>query len=317
MRAVDSEKFELGILDHGWSTSGSDTPEILKQTIDIAKRVEDLGYTRIWLAEHNTAGWAWSCPEIITGAVAAATKRIRVGTACVLLSYYHPFKVASQFKTLESLYPKRIDLGVGNGAIGGDEIIYFPDRDKHTREFRWEHYKNKVTDMMNYLNHSFPENHPHRKIQVLPVGLPNPDVWLHGTNEFNMALAGEMGANYCHGIFWRKSHDIVMSSLKAFKAFSDKQIAAGRPMKLALAVAGVCADTEEKAKQIEASNPYEFVAPTVVGTPEQCRDQFLRYNQMFGVTEFIFRDVCMDFNDRIRCYELLSEVLQTRNKKTA
>ncbi|MFA7639180.1 MAG: MsnO8 family LLM class oxidoreductase, partial [Parvibaculum sp.] len=110
----------LSVLDQSPIRKGGSAAEAFANTIDLAKQAERLGYSRYWLAEHhNTSSFAGSAPEVLIAAVAAATNHIRVGSGGVMLPHYSPLKVAECFRVLETLYPGRIDLGVGR-APGGD-----------------------------------------------------------------------------------------------------------------------------------------------------------------------------------------------------
>src|SRR4051812_41444998 len=110
----------LSVLDQSPIISGHTPAQAVHATIELAVAAERLGYSRYWLAEHHSlAALADPCPEILVTRVAAATTKIRVGTGGILLPHYSPLKIAEQFRMLEALYPRRIDLGIGR-APGGD-----------------------------------------------------------------------------------------------------------------------------------------------------------------------------------------------------
>jgi luciferase family oxidoreductase group 1 len=111
----------VGILDQSPVRSGGTPADAVHETLELARAADRWGYHRYWLAEHHaTPGLAGSCPEILIGAVAARTSRIRVGSGGVMLSHYPALKVAEQFRMLETLHPGRIDLGIGR-APGSDQ----------------------------------------------------------------------------------------------------------------------------------------------------------------------------------------------------
>ena len=111
----------LNILDQSPIRKGGTAAEAIANTIDLARHAERLGYSRYWLAEHhNTSSFAGSAPEVLIAAVAAATSHIRVGSGGIMLPHYSPLKVAECSRVLETLYPGRIDLGMGR-APGGDQ----------------------------------------------------------------------------------------------------------------------------------------------------------------------------------------------------
>jgi luciferase family oxidoreductase group 1 len=112
----------LSVLDVSPVTSGSNSSQALRNTVDLARFVDQRGYKRYWLAEHhNSAGIASTTPEIMIGQVARETQHIRVGSGGVMLPNHSPLKVAESFKLLEALYPDRVDLGIGR-APGTDSI---------------------------------------------------------------------------------------------------------------------------------------------------------------------------------------------------
>ncbi|MFV1991071.1 MAG: MsnO8 family LLM class oxidoreductase, partial [Acidimicrobiales bacterium] len=115
----------LSVLDQSPISAGSDASDALQNSIDLATHVDALGFHRYWVAEHhNSRGLAGAAPEIMIGQIANVTSQIRVGSGGVMLSHYAPFKVAETFRTLATLYPGRIDLGVGR-APGSDPITAY------------------------------------------------------------------------------------------------------------------------------------------------------------------------------------------------
>lgn len=110
---------KLSVLDQSVISKNGNASMTLANTIKLAKRTEELGYTRFWVAEHhNSNGIAGTSPEILISSIAAQTNRIRVGSGGVLLPQYSPFKIAEDFKVLEALYPNRMDLGMGRSPGG-------------------------------------------------------------------------------------------------------------------------------------------------------------------------------------------------------
>ena len=112
-RAGAGEGVRLSVLDQSPVPEGSTGPDALRNTLDLARLADELGYHRYWLAEHHGLSLAGPSPEVLIGPVAAATERIRVGSGGVMLPHYSPFKVAESFSLLAGLYPGRIDLGIG------------------------------------------------------------------------------------------------------------------------------------------------------------------------------------------------------------
>src|SRR5665213_1643194 len=121
----------LSVLDQSPIAEGSTAGDALRNTIDLARWAEQLGYQRYWLAEHHgTPGLADASPEVMVGPVAAATSRLHVGTGGVMLPHYSPLKVAETFSMLSALFPGRIDLGLGRAAGTSAGIAYALQRDR-------------------------------------------------------------------------------------------------------------------------------------------------------------------------------------------
>src|SRR3984885_12491779 len=114
-------KLRLSILDQSPIPEGSCAGDALRNSIDLARLADGLGYTRYWVAEHHgTQGLACASPEALIGPIASATARLRVGSGGIMLPHYSPFKVAESFSMLAGLYPGRIDLALGR-APGSDQ----------------------------------------------------------------------------------------------------------------------------------------------------------------------------------------------------
>ncbi|MCH8188923.1 MAG: MsnO8 family LLM class oxidoreductase, partial [Proteobacteria bacterium] len=144
---------KLSVLDQSPIRSGATAADALAETVKLAQATERFGYTRYWLAEHHGSdGFAGSAPEIMITQVAAATSHIRVGSGGVMLSHYSPLKVAEVFRLLETLYPGRIDLGIGR-APGSDQVtaaaLSFPGQPPEIR-----HFPRQVTDLLGFLNNN-------------------------------------------------------------------------------------------------------------------------------------------------------------------
>src|SRR5438128_7242917 len=145
----------LSVLDQSPVRSGSAPAEAIQETIRLAEAVDRLGYHRYWLAEHHSsAALAGPSPEILIGQVAARTSRLRVGSGGVMLSHYSALKVAENFRLLETLYPGRIDLGIGR-APGSDPrtaraLVHGPGA------LGIEHFPAQISDLVGFLRNDLP-----------------------------------------------------------------------------------------------------------------------------------------------------------------
>ncbi len=173
----------------------------LANSIDLARHCEALGYHRYWLAEHHASpALAGSAPEILIAAVAAATRRMRIGSGGVMLPHYSPLKVAEQFSLLAGLYPDRIDLGLGR-APGSDQrtaIALQQDRRQHAPNA----FPGQLAELIGYLEDSLPPDHPFAAYARTLPGLPHaPEPWVLGSSPDSAAFAGDLGLPYCFADF--------------------------------------------------------------------------------------------------------------------
>jgi luciferase family oxidoreductase group 1 len=292
-----SEPLRLGALDFSLVPGGKEPADALQQTLDLAPILESLGYARYWLAEHHNPQVAHSCPEMLLPLLAGTTDRIHVGTAGVLLAYYSPFKVASSFRLLNALFPGRIDLGLGRGnphALIEDLLL---ERRQDRRP-----YPDKVRELVGFLRGN-------GETAVNPIGVPPPEIWLLGTKTTSVPLAAENGTAFCLALFL----GLGTEPGEVFSLYQDRfqpspELAAP---KWSLAVAGVCHEDENEAQRIVESCPMTLT-PTLVGTPEQCREQIEEMRERFHFSELVFLDLSQEYEDRVSSYRLLAEALGVR-----
>src|SRR6202162_6013538 len=159
----------LSVLDLSVVTTGTRPAAALRNSIDLARHVDDLGYVRYWLAEHhNLASVASPAPDIMIGQIAAVTNRIRVGAGGVMLLNHAPLMVAERFKLLEALFPGRIDLGLGR-APRTDQVTAYALR--HRQDARHgDEFLEHLHELMLWESGAFPEAHPFRHIHLVPSG---------------------------------------------------------------------------------------------------------------------------------------------------
>ena len=152
------EIVRLSVLDQSPVSEGSTGSQALRNTIDLARHTESLGYHRYWVAEHHGGpSLAGPSPEVLIGPIASATSRIRVGSGGVMLPHYSPLKVAESFSLLAGLFPGRIDLGIGRAA-GTDPMTTFAlQRDR--RQAAPDDFPEQLAELLAYYDDSFPEGH--------------------------------------------------------------------------------------------------------------------------------------------------------------
>jgi luciferase family oxidoreductase group 1 len=306
---MGERRIRLGLLDFSWANDGQSPEEALTDTLALGRRADALGFSRYWLGEHHVEGHASGSPQILAGLLAASTRRIRVGVGAMLLHYWAPLKLAEDFCLLETIFG-RIDLGVGRGRAdslqshralldgrpGGDEML-------GERE-----YGAKLDDLLGHLRGDIPAEHPHHGAPVIPALEVMPEVWVCGSATA-APQAARTGTRFCCTLF----HGGIASSSymddyrRAFRASGDLDAPHA-----AVAVAGVCAETEAEAEAMRESFPNPHYVTSVVGTPEQCKVRIEWFSDRYGVDEVIFLDIAPDRARRIKSAELLAEAFELK-----
>jgi luciferase family oxidoreductase group 1 len=190
----------LSVLDQSTIVSGRSPDTSIRESIRLAQHCEALGYDRYWCAEHhNSDGQAGTAPEILIAAIAATTRRIRVGSAGVMLPHYAALKVAEQFRVLDAIAPGRIDLGLGRapGSDGRTAYALNPRADSAAENFPAE-----VRDLLAWLSgEKLVDGHPFRDVRAQPSGPTKPSVWILGSSDYGAQVAAYFGLPFCFAHF--------------------------------------------------------------------------------------------------------------------
>jgi luciferase family oxidoreductase group 1 len=327
---------KLGVLDQSPIRDGGTAAEAIAETLQLAKATERLGYTRYWLAEHhNSKGLASSSPEVLIARVAAETSTMRIGSGGVMLSHYSALKVAENFRTLETLYPGRVDLGMGRapGTDGRTAVALSAG----PGAVGIEAYPEQVADLLRFVADALPEGHYFSGIQAQPQGPTVPEPWLLGSSLESASLAGELGVPFSFAHFINESWagEAITLYRRIFRPsrwLDEPHVTVG--------VSAICADADERAEELAMSRwlwrlrnrqgrrygvpsvadalaedlsdaEREYIrfeqANSLVGGPERVRDRLNALAAELEVDEFIVVTITYDFADRVRSYELLAE----------
>jgi len=247
--------FPLSVLDLSPVVSGSTGAQALRNTLDLARMADDLGFTRYWIAEHhNMPMIASSAPEIMIGQVAAATSRIRVGSGGVMLPNHAPLMVAERFKVLEALYPGRIDLGLGR-APGTDPATSYALR-RRQGVSEEDDFLDRFNELMLFETRGFPAGHPFANVRAMPADVALPPIFLLGSSDYSAQLAGHIGA-----VFAFAHHFATFDAAEAMRLYRDnfKPSASHAKPYAILATHIVCADTDEEADRLARTVDLNFV----------------------------------------------------------
>jgi luciferase family oxidoreductase group 1 len=321
----------LSILDLAPVPSGTSAAQTLRQTVDLARLGERLGYARLWFAEHHgMPSVASSAPEILIAHVAAATQTIRIGSGGIMLPNHSPLKVAEVFRTLAALHPDRIDLGIGR-APGSDQIA-----SRALRAVEGDRFPSLLAELLAFCGDGhFPDDHPYRSITMVPGGVPLPPIWLLGSSGASAQMAGAAGMGY--GFAGHFSPTPAAPAIQAYKRAFQPSVPFARPHAV-LVIAAVCAETDNDARRLASTMelawlrirrgqflplpspeeamayPYtdserfalrEYRDRTVVGTPEKVSAQLEALAAESGADEVMVVTNVHDHAARLRSYELL------------
>jgi luciferase family oxidoreductase group 1 len=250
---------ELSILDQSPVSADMSASDALKNTLALAKRADELGYRRYWVSEHhNDVAFAHAAPEILICRLAAATERIRIGSGGVLLSHYSPYKVAEQFNLLESLFPGRIDLGIGRAGGGEGESGQALRPWGEVGPSYWD----KVGQLLAWMGRGRPAERPYPRVHARPLAESEPHYWILGTSPASARYAAQRGLSYAFGGFLDPRS--MVESLAAYHQHFAPSRYLERPY-TNLTWFVLAAETEVEAKALARSAEVWFVRTFVRG----------------------------------------------------
>ena len=237
------------ILDQSPARQGYTEDTAIRDSLALARRCDRLGFHRYWLSEHhNSAALAGTAPEILVAAIAATTRRIRVGSAGVMLPHYSALKVAEQFRVLEAIAPGRIDLGVGR-APGSDQLTAMalnPHSNAH------EEFPRQVHELQAWLTGAaLPDEYPFRRVAAHPQGPTSPELWILGSSDYGAQLAAHFGLPYAFAYFFSDGRG-VEQALSLYRR--NYQPSARYPEPSAtICVWALAADSESEARRLASA----------------------------------------------------------------
>ncbi len=328
----------LSVLDQSPVSAGSTPADALRNTIELARLADRLGYQRYWIAEHHaTQTLASPAPEILIARLGAETARIRLGSGGVMLPHYSPLKVAEQFRMLHALYPDRVDLGIGR-APGGSPLETFALRRERLETPMPDDFPDQLVELLGFLHREFAPRHPFSRIQVSPDMPGAPPVWLLGSSLWSASAAAQLGLPYAFAHFI--APEPTRAAIEHYRARFQPSRYLSEPCAI-VALGAICADTEAEAERLGASvrllgrrlrqgdlRPVptveeaerELAAPDpfprsdggewprhVFGSPSTVRARLEEMAAALRVEELMIVTIVHDHSARLRSYELLAE----------
>jgi luciferase family oxidoreductase group 1 len=324
------------LLDLSPIVAGGTAGQSLANTRDLAQHAERWGYTRYWLAEHhNMAGIASAATAVVIGNVAAATKTIRVGSGGIMLPNHAPLIIAEQFGTLESLFPGRIDLGVGR-APGTDQLtVRALRRDVMAAA---ESFPDDVVELQALLAPS----QPGQRLNAVPGAGTSVPIWILGSSLFGAQLAAVLGLPYAFASHF--APDALIPALDVYRRRFQPSVQLDKPYAMpALQVVAAATDAEARrlftsAQQaftnmqrnargplpppiddietywtpMEKAQAGRMLARAVVGGPDTVRAGLAAFIDETAADEIMVSTMIFDHAARLRSFEIVAEVMKER-----
>jgi luciferase family oxidoreductase group 1 len=322
----------LSVLDLATVATGSTPAQALAETIEMATEVEQLGYTRLWVAEHHAMpAVASSAPAVLIAHLANATSTLRVGSGGVMLPNHSPLVVAEQFATLEALHPGRIDLGLGR-APGTDQVTARALR--RAQDLNVDTFPEDVVELIRYL---LPNEGPSAAPSAVPGSGYLPEVWLLGSSLYSAQLAGMLGLPFSFAYHFAPK--LLDAALETYRANFRPSILHGEP-RVMVAVTVLCAPTEEEATWLsgstalsilhlrtgrlglfpspEQADAYEFssaetavvedaMSSHIIGDPATVHEGLLQLQQRTDANEIVISTRMFSYEARVRSHTLVAE----------
>jgi luciferase family oxidoreductase group 1 len=324
--------FPLSILDLAPVPEGTTSAQALQHIVDLAKLGDELGFRRVWYAEHHgMPSIASSSPEVLIATAAARTTRIHVGSGGVMLPNHVPLRVVETYRTLNGLHPGRIDLGIGRaGGSDGRTLAAL-------RSVDGNYFPQELAEMLAFEQQGFPADHPYAAVRVVPENVALPPIFLLGSSGASAAAAGELGVGYSFAAHF--SATPPGPAFAAYRAAFRPSAQFDKPHAI-LAVSALVAPTEEEAKFLSQSqavswalfhsgeerkllSPEDAMARQltpqqqavidkqgrlwIVGDPQQVRATIEDQAAAAGADEVMVTTTVWSHELRLRSYRLLAE----------
>jgi luciferase family oxidoreductase group 1 len=331
----------FSVLDLSPVFEGETAADALRNTLSLAQTAEKLGYQRFWLAEHhNMPGIASAATSVVIGYVAGGTEKIRVGSGGIMLSNHAPIVIAEQFGTLESLYPGRIDLGLGR-APGTDRPATLALR--RTLDNDGEEFPEQLEELRFF----FRETVANQKVQAVPGAGLNVPIWLLSSSGFSAHLAGVLGLPFAFAAHF--SPEYTLPSLELYrKVFQPSDDLAKPHAMVALNI--VAAETDEEAEYLATSQYQSFLnlvrqmpgkiplpvrnmdaiwnerekalvasrtGGSIVGSRETVKRKLEEYLESTKADEIMVNAMIYNHEKRLRSYEIIAEIFNENSVKLA
>ncbi|PLS05369.1 LLM class flavin-dependent oxidoreductase [Neobacillus cucumis] len=322
--------YKLSILDQSPIFPGTHATHALQQTVLLAQKAEEWGYTRFWVSEHHNAEQlAGSSPEVLISYLLAQTKTIQVGSGGVMLQHYSPYKVAENFHVLSNLAPGRVDLGVGK-APGG--LPLSTKALQHGTVNDGKDFSERLSLLIKFIENSVKNKHPLAGIKATPIPPVKPEIFLLGASTASAKLAANLCISFVFAKFINSDEHVLEEAANIYR----KGFPNGR---FVISLAIIAAPTQQEADQLigqrkivkvhlqsgrkvtvqspeqakifgeQSGESYEITeqeADIIAGTPSYIKEVLNQLQQTYQVDEFILHTPIEQEKERFRSFQLLS-----------
>lgn len=327
----------LSVLDLATIQNGESATETLRQSTELAKLADRLGYMRYWFAEHhNTKFQISTSPDLLAAHTAAHTERIRVGSGGIMLPNHSPLKVVENFSLLEALHPGRIDLGIGR-APGTDGMTALALR-RSREAVTGDDFPEQLAELLAFFDRDFPEGHPFGKITPSADPSLRPELFMLGSSDGGMRFASQYGLGYAFAA--QINPGLAVPVLRAYREHFRPSRYMQEPYSI-LSIIVIAADTEEEARHLAGpaelqwarwgTGTYKLPPPTleeaashryspaeeaareesrgrfVIGSRAQVGERLRELAREAQVDEIMVLNMITEMEPRHRSYELLAE----------
>ena len=326
----------LSLLELSPVGAGVAPSQAVRESVELARAAERLGFTRFWVAEHhNMPSIATSAPEVLIAHLAAHTSRIKIGAGGIMLPNHTPLRVVEIFRTLEALYPGRIDLGLGR-APGTDPLTSSALRRSDDPDVN-----QLLVELIAFERGAFPADHPFRAITPMPSDVRIGAMWMLGSTHAGAQIAAQLGMRYAFAGHF--SMRFGKEALEIYRRFFQPSDELKKPYAI-LAVTAVCAETDEEAQRLAAplklaiarsrlGKPQpiasvedalahrfspdeqavvdEFFSGALIGSPDRVAKGLRELAAKTGADELMLSALLPDLKARVRSLELIAEAMKS------
>ncbi|MAM00373.1 LLM class flavin-dependent oxidoreductase [Hydrocarboniclastica marina] len=321
----------LSVLDLAPIRDEGTIAESFENSVALARRAEELGYHRFWLAEHhNIDGIASAATAVLIGHIAGRTSTLRVGSGGVMLPNHAPLVVAEQFGTLATLYPDRIDLGLGRAPGTDGMTLRALGRDPQAAE----HFPQMVQELAGYLG----DARPGQRVKAVPGQGTHVPLWLLGSSGFSAQLAAKLGLPFAFASHFAPGY--IHEAIRLYRDNFQPSSILDKPY-LMLGIPVIAAETDEQAEFLSTTHQQKFLnlirgkstralppvkeldwhphergqvmqmlSASVVGSRETVKRQLASFIEGTGADELMINSDFYNLDDRLRSYEIVMDAAQ-------